>query len=84
MVHRWSNKMCGTKSKTEGRRGVVLEMVLRGEVFHVRAPLPDHDIVDLKAMAAEKYDGEAMRDAESLLAANRRAHRVNRDFIPTA
>lgn len=33
----------------------MLEMMLRDEVFRARVPLPDTDILDLKAMAVEKF-----------------------------
>lgn len=65
--------------------GMVLEMVLRGEVHHVWVPLRDHDIKDLETMAVEKIHKEGARDAESFLAAMPNAQPASRVyFAPSA
>lgn len=73
---RWYCKMCNTRCGTKW--GLVLEMVLRGEVYLLRLHLPDHDIMDLKAMSVARV-------MPSRFPVIPPAHLGSRDyFVPTA
>jgi len=63
---RWYCPVC--TAKYEPANGVMVEVLIRGVAYYIKAPFPPDDIIDLKAMAVEKCHAGAQSPEELLKA----------------
>ena len=75
---RWYCPVCEARYKTSN--GVMVEMLIQGVSYCLKAPFPTDDIIDLKAMAVEKHHAEA-KSPEELLMAIPEAHPVGAGWL---
>jgi len=75
---RWYCPVCKARYKTSN--GVMVEMMIQGVSYYLKAPFPTDDIIDLKAMAVERYHAGA-KSPEELLKAIPEAHPVGAEWL---
>jgi len=58
----------------------MVEVLIRGVAYYIKAPFPTDDIIDLKAMAVERYHAGA-QTPEELLKVIPEAHPLGADWL---
>ena len=75
---RWYCPVCEARYKPAN--GVMVEMLIQGVSYYIKAPFPTDDIIDLKAMAVETYHAGA-QSPEELLKAIPEAHPLGAEWL---